>query len=278
MSDYLGNLVARFSAPTAVIKPRLPSLFESSRLFESILPAEVDREVQTVAPESSLPRVDTLAVPPMTSMHADRIPGSVRSEPPSEKESSQRTPEFPEVAPVRRPLPRTEEPAFAQPAAVQSERPMEARAVVRPVFREKNEPTPAPIVAGTVPVISSPPVVPPPLPRTIRPVPRPVENVSGQIRESARLEAKIEPSDFSRRPADSRAQAVTVRPAVAPLQNLSPKLLPSVASQAPEIHVTIGRVEVRASALPVASRVRRTDSPVLNLQDYLRGRAQEGRR
>ena len=214
----------------------------------------------------------------MTSMHADRIPWSVRSEPPSEKESSQRTPEFPEVAPVRRPLPRTEEPASAQSAAVQSERPMEARAVPRPVFREKNEPTPAPIVAGTVPVTSPPPPVSPPLPRTIMAVPRPVQNVSEQIREPARHETKVGPSDFSGRPADSRVQAAAVRPAVAPLQNLSPKLLPPVASPAPEIHVTIGRVEVRASALPVASRATRTDSPVLNLQDYLRARAQEGRR
>jgi hypothetical protein len=42
--------------------------------------------------------------------------------------------------------------------------------------------------------------------------------------------------------------------------------------QAPTVHVTIGRIEVRATPPPVPPPKQRTTPPVMSLDDYLRQR------
>jgi hypothetical protein len=80
----------------------------------------------------------------------------------------------------------------------------------------------------------------------------------------------------------ARAALAVVRPSVQPLpavrplrepERREPPRLPPAEPQAPVIHVTIGRIEVRASAPPPAQKSQPVSQPpVEKLEDYLRAR------
>jgi hypothetical protein len=70
-----------------------------------------------------------------------------------------------------------------------------------------------------------------------------------------------------------------IRPVVPAVPVFSPSLPPAVAPSPPSIHVTIGRVEVRATPPPPAgSRDKPTLPPVMSLEEYLGRRAAGGQR
>jgi hypothetical protein len=70
--------------------------------------------------------------------------------------------------------------------------------------------------------------------------------------------------------------AASIRPLTPAAPEFSPSLPPAVA---PTIHVTIGRVEVRATPPPPAASRAQTKGPsVMSLEEYLGRRAAGGRR
>ena len=76
---------------------------------------------------------------------------------------------------------------------------------------------------------------------------------------------------------ESKASPVTVQSRITPLTETGPERLPlrqTRAQPSPTIHVTIGRIEVRAVQQSQSPAKPRASQPVMNLDDYLRRRSQ----
>jgi len=85
----------------------------------------------------------------------------------------------------------------------------------------------------------------------------------------------VEPEDRH----STRFAVAAIRPVTPAAPVFSPGLPPAAAAAAPTIHVTIGRVEVRATPPPPAgSRAKATLPSVMSLEEYLGRRAAGGRR
>jgi hypothetical protein len=122
------------------------------------------------------------------------------------------------------------------------------------------------------------------------PAPAPAANAVSRGR--ARPEQKRENESGDRRLREDHSISVSAKPPTTPVSPLpqpaarapalpvriSPAIALKTAAQEPTIHVTIGRVEIRATtASPAPSRPARPAAPKLNLEDYLRSRAGGGK-
>jgi hypothetical protein len=153
--------------------------------------------------------------------------------------------------------------------------PMQPRAP-GPVHRDAEEP-PAPArraareaTPGELPPRRLAPTVPPPV---IVRLPA-ATVVAAPVPAEARRAAPL------REQPDARPVATGLRPSVQPLPAVRPVTparrepppLPPAAPQAPAIHVSIGRIEVRASAPPGPRARPGSPPPAERLEDYLRAR------
>lgn len=268
MSNYLEHLVSRNLGHTDQVRPRLPSLFESSPDISGLrgeLAVEVDSEIFPVSepPDWNAPRVPLAQVQPSTGTEVLKSrSGQLPLSPPSSPDREPAAPVLPTAArtifpeslsQLVRPLPMT---------------PLNAAPAIQPQVIEH-------WVEST---ISSQPAASPAI--------RSIEVASeqgGQKRPPTVTE--IAPTIAASAPVAPAQAALPIRPAalkastVSPLFPLirsserqainEPKLVPS----APTIHVTIGRIEVRATPLPVSVQPKsRPATPMLSLDDYLRQR------
>ncbi len=258
MSGLLGRIAAQASGAAPAVRPRTRSRFEPSPgSAGGVQLVEVHEEISVRVP----PTAPSAASPPA------RAPGSEK--PPAIEPEGRRAAAQPSVAghaglPMWAPTPqrRVSERHVVDAASVLTPAPLAA---------------PAPLSAGTaLSGGAAPPTADPAA--TVRPAPRRVGMVGERRAEG----------DAAELPPLQRRRGLLVEPP-ARLPALRPEAAKTgddrgvrshdVAPQQPEIHVTIGRVEVRSPPPPAPARVPAPPpSPGLSLGDYLRGRADGSRR
>jgi hypothetical protein len=254
MADFLTHLAMRIAQPLDIVRPRLPSMFEPPQ-FELSQGEWQQEEAGDRAIEA-----DTHAAP------AGALSRDTRA-PPRDQALASPQPVAPAPAPHREeevaPLPEAGEPGRGAPPAPRAAKPTREARVVRPSITNS-----APARRASE--------------RTREPEPR-----LEPVREAARSRDRgADAAEIAHRePAASPIIApVPERPAapvrsalVAPRTRFDefgepPRAAASVASE-PTIHVTIGRVEVRAVTAPPRGPAKPASSPVMSLEDYLRTRA-----
>jgi hypothetical protein len=276
MSDFLTSLIQRQEKPAGLVQPRIPSLFETAgpRLAPEMNVREESREI-----ESAPSRHDDAPVRTAESAPAARTPIHQDSPQPSHADAVQ--PQSPTTILRNRPVVEIAEETVQAPFA------MPARRDVVP--HETNADTP-----------SSPPFAPPAdaaSPR-IAPVSAQRESmIEPPAQKTVRVESTIEirpqaitPSPAPFAPETPRLQApfqapdapravTPPQPVISPAQparTAAPRQtpMPTPHQAEPVIHVTIGRIEVRAvEEREARPRKREAASPVMTLDDYLKSRA-----
>ena len=283
MSDFFANLAARARDSKGAVRPRLPSRFEtfdSARAAPFDAPRELTIEVEArdaAAPPAPVPdRVAGEAAMPIAASPAGAVaPAAV----------ARMTPE-PIAAALAAPPPRDVAPPVAAAIVV----PARATAPV-PVFPR-----------------SAPPTVPGADERRVQPrVDAPVEHAAeSRVRRDPTVR---EPADDASRRAAPRDRAsgeperapargaVRTTPELVPAaarvarEPSAPAILPRVVRAAPQrtplpapppaaettIHVSIGRIEVRATPPPADRRREAAPPAVMSLGEYLSSRAERAR-
>lgn len=268
---FLGQLLQRALGETPGIAPRRASRFEP------------DAGAPEPAIVESVETAPTPAILPLTP--APQAP----AEPPGRIETRlmERAVEPPEPGPHP-----------PRPAAIATDRPAEPQPVRRAPAREPHpEPLaprrePAPAVAPQQSRVA--PAPPPPIERhteTIvretaetrvesRTIERRLESLVRQIERTEEFRTTLlTPAGPLPAPAAAPPHGPAPRTVIVPAETTrsaprQPVLLeaPPGVPVAPAVHVTIGRVEVRAAAQPSAHQKPRPREPRLNLEDYLRHR------
>jgi hypothetical protein len=268
MNNYLNHLINRGSDHVNQVKPRLPSLFEplpetailrTSLISEDnslVSPALETTEGQTAPPPPKKPEIEstvfsrinlpTVAVsasPLTTENTSTAMPPSL-----SRKAQPELRAEILVVPPQRLidsllpPVPKLIEHSGG-PVIIPRERAVISSVRQPEISPERSEPNSSPVTTGTEPSPLSPSrIIPVKESPTIRPAPVPAPTIEVTSRRS-------------------RASAWESIDA------------PQLASSAPTIHVTIGRIEVRATPPPVSVQPKsRPAAPLMSLDDYLRQR------
>lgn len=246
MSDFLDRLAARAIGGEATLAPRLPSLFEPSA-HTPILPT-VQEDTTVTTRHASPPANDKLpAVEPLRPPHATSPRPMDAARPASTEPPLTRMP-----APVDASVPDRAAPATARAAPL-------APSLSAPVATTTRAPPPEP--ASTEP--ATPSLV---QPRQTRTAPPRIEAAPAPIGSLLSPPAPVFaiPRVAPAREGADHAAAVRLRAASAVNR--------AVAASEPVVHVSIGRLEVRAT--PAASTpTRRRDEPrPASLDDYLRQR------
>jgi hypothetical protein len=264
VSDFLAILAERSLGQVPAIRPRLPARFEPEDL-RSRAPAD-EATGWAGGMEAGVPAQGSRepAVPPRPAAASAPHPEFSRPTPSPARgtPSAPDSPARPQVRPVA-----TSEPV---PRAIP---------IPRPLQRDQDEPPPhsprtTPGASLDEPLLRPrvTSVVPPPVAIRVPVGALPAAPAPANTHQAGPVEEK---------PA-ARAALVAVRPSVQPLpavrsmresERREPPRLPPAEPQAPVIHVTIGRIEVRASApQPIQKAQPVSQPPVEKLEDYLRAR------
>ena len=296
-AGYLGRLAARMHDDEPPLQRRRPALFEPTSI-PPMEPAEPFGESVEVMREDAAPLAAAVrrrepeprafeATPLVSPSQAPSVP-TMRHFPAS---VSPRAPEITEPA-----IPARQPPRMAEAPSLRGDepQPMQALAVDRTI--SERAPT-ATSIAAAMPKASAAPAAPPD--QSVRPVqterapshPAPVEArplraeqraVKPPDAESifARREesAKPAPSPIVNRAREPEGARPSVRTSIATSPAHTAPIARARAPMPSPVHVTIGRIEVRA--VPAPSPQKR-DTPVagprLTLDDYLRGRGGNAR-
>ncbi|HEY2714256.1 MAG TPA: hypothetical protein VGI60_17230 [Chthoniobacterales bacterium] len=287
MSDYLGNLITRTLSADAFVRPRLPSLFETSPVDHSAS-LELEQAGVSSTPPTPLP------APQSHSTKSEAEQEVISESPPATARlDAARKIQLAILSPTESVLTQS---APATPVT-QSFEP-EMTSVVKSPEKENQyankirEPSPDDLVQSPPdPLVKSHPV--PIRAEAIAADSRkrssPAEQVDGEapnlrdnkeaISIAPRSTENSEP-EFSSlpKPAVRIEKARTVKAIVPAIRNV-PHAPSTPAQVAPAINVTIGRVEIRATT-PRSSpqRAQPKSSKVLSLENYLRQRAKGGQR
>lgn len=271
MADFLTRLAMRIGEPEGFVRPRLPSLFEPSHL-DPVLPAGVETAVSDAradaadigfgdAPDQSTPvetpdALDARAadVPPKPGPPRDRTrPRSARppeagveAEAPPQEEATARASQH-DGRPTRPALPR-------EPRAetVETVPPAARRTVVVPPAVDVSVASPLRAISSRRESVADP--------------------IAPQ-RQNPEAEHRRALPTAPQQPSPAQ-QPDMLRPRVAIHDRPPPFSIKHAPAAEPTIHVTIGRVEVRAVTPAAPSgRKARDASPVMSLDEYLRTRA-----
>ena len=262
-TGYFGRLIDRAVGRAAVLQPLVPSRFEPAR--EAPQPG-LD---SLVAQEA-----EAVAAPPPESARPARTPApataDVRAGPDGERSTRESAPlpRLPDARgevlerPTRRPAESPERPpreAGEERFDALEERLQRAADAVRELWDQVDRERPRDAIAAPAPLTAAP--------RAVGPDSPPPPQESG-------------PRAIAVAPAAPRAPTAPAPLALgAERKPARDDAAPASRESAPRIHVTIGRVEVRAvSTPPVSARPgpRRAEAHV-SLEDYLRGRDRGGR-
>jgi hypothetical protein len=278
VSNFFSNLALRAQAvPLAAsdaVKPRLPSLFElSDTAASSDIPAKFTLEVDAPTPQSEPPLVmparaegpiaTAVAVAASPPLPAPTLPAPApRSLPPADMVVPQI------AAPAALPVVTAAPPAPALSSSPASSPPIAEprRLIVR------DDTAPAEVVPRRASAIMPEAAPPTPIRRSREPTDAEPQRVVAP-RTMPRAEAPVGPRVVPR-PQPPMIPQPHRPPAMPSL--LSPRQPPTPPAQ-PEIHISIGRIEVRAVTAPSESRRPAATSPVMTLEAYLRSRAGERR-
>ncbi len=297
MSDFLSNLAARSLGSAEVVRPRLASLFEPPRpsvassagmldgpsVFEDVVPdarpaaaLEVTRLVESrptsYAEDRGRNTQMQRTVVPAASDSPSRPTEGVRlasmsqaASAPTETGAESRPPEVPK----------------APPAWIHDLRPATPPPMVRALETERVRRSGPDSLAGRPALTHDRGDASESSSRSAGSEPR--RSVSEHLGSSREIGPPVvrrgEPTELpTQRP--SAPATIVVQPRVAPYSEpASPARSRRAATPEPTIHVTIGRVEVRAMqpAAPIAPRERRAPT-AMSLEEYLRRRAKESGR
>jgi len=251
MSDYLGSLIARTVSPAVTVRPRLPSLFEPApATHETKSGPEFEKQMFVEQPPVTGPSDKLGPMPLSIRMPRQSVLGEPEQLVPQisrakkvleanrESEPTVQPRIFPGVTGTQRKDDPWNSTGSRSDTNRYTLRDDFASASVSHKASSREETGPS------IPAVASNPVV---------------------VREP--LERDL--------PARSEVQAIV--PTIRPLPRIGP-IAPSPVTPPPSITVTIGRVEVRALQPPVQQRAKPKPAPVLSLEDYLRQRANGGRR
>lgn len=302
MNDFLSHLVAKSVGATDVILPRPASLFETavpgtavSGTAVTTADAATLEEETILEPSPAKPRRRASARPSSTITPslspAEDTAHSMAMPPAGQEAASFTSPPLPDwVNQLRQKVAALSETAvhpmttpsavFASPAP---ERPPLQPGTARPPHRPaspETEATPPPPAPATAPFIMERVIT------ETRLVERaePSQTRPPQAEQPAIVPAVTTVPTPSSEPLPDREQPAAVQKIIVtqtrpftPPQTPAPLPPPTpaaaAASPAPAIHVTIGRVEVRATPPAAKERPHRSQSPVMSLDDYLRQRA-----
>jgi hypothetical protein len=292
MRDYLSRLAGRVRHVTPALQPLLPSFFEPAKVAVSsgppVQPSEIE---QSLIAEIQAAPIDATPNAGVPSRRSPLDPPSIVSDGPAEKRQFE--------SPVRTTVRDVLQAARTQPQEValensdlgersKSPTPPNVEPSVMSVRlrsqEERKSDRPAAFPPGQEERLPAPPLTP--TTRITAPTPKPKDVSIEPIRPPVARQQRGSPVNPSR-PVEIRSvEPVNVQPVTAAKPVTSPpqtslgrkpaeaqtKLVSPVAT-APEIHVTIGRIEVRAINSP-ASIQAPPRKPELSLDDYLRTRNQ----
>jgi hypothetical protein len=294
MSDYLSRALDRESPGTPGVRPALPSVFEPDNASTSIAPLEMEtpigddpsrktrdthHETGAEIPPARQPVVTLPGRPPVAPVDAIRAEAAVPPEPPRKrkeptKETLVRAGHTPVAPLIVAALP-------AEPL-LPKEQQMPGPAAAKPIVRPRVE-TPA----GPSRAMAAKPIV--------RPAPESLPSAPGAAPVTAERGPTAPPAGLAR---ETAAPESGPRPAMAPAPEPVAPALPAVprvfpapprakparnfpvgrnaAAASRPVHITIGRIEVRAvhpSPEPVPQRPAPAPaSAKISLDDYLRRR------
>ena len=291
MNDYLANLITRSLSQEEVILPRPSSLYETAVPTTDVTPLEeesiVDAQPKAAAPAPPTPVAAWPTVEPTPE------PGPVKHAP-----EIQQTPITPQIPPLL---------SWLEQLKTFTQQPSATARPINPIEDESNiRPTPKAVLSQPSPTITTPhkpvPTAAPEPPKAKSQVePKPQEIIERQF-STTKLVERVEQTPVISETITEREKVPAAMPTSSatpsktdrqPVQPAQQKIIvaetrpyqPSIPTaptreQAeptpPAIHVTIGRVEVRATKPPPAvptRRSRHTNSTVMSLDDYLRQRA-----
>ena len=265
MSDFLTNLAARSTGAAETIQPRVPALFEPSGVLNHLPAApeftaleqeradEPDRRHEVRPPLTSQPLAAMPAARPEAANHPSTPAGELN-------------------------------PAPARQATSQNPSPAALTTAPKSVAPPRAELSPAPVISPQ-PLIRQPaqtPLAGPPLQRI--PPSEERQPTTPRREASAEKEPPLQPPVLRKEPSPPvtiqpvRPASTIVEPRVTPrIESPRPAAAPSPA-KSPEtvIHVTIGRIEVRATPETPPARKAHAAAPVTGLDEYLRSHAKRG--
>jgi hypothetical protein len=261
MNGFLFNVLSRSRGTADVIRPRLTSLFERpgsnwpGAEWEGIMEEldEAPPPVGVATPSESLDKLEPAKAVHGTDPDEWEAPLSAETSPPAE--------------PVRAGMPELRSPE----AQRSNDRPQTASAAPAPDAPMADRPAP---VAGfhEASQKTHAPIPPVSQPRTLKHV-SPAERSARapQLRDSTGVREETPAHGVS----GVRDQPPLTPPAQRPRFQPMPSAQRPAASE-PAVHVTIGRIEVRAVIEPGPQRKERAAPPVMSLNDYLKARARGG--
>jgi len=287
MTNFLSRLAARSFGVETGVRPRLASIFEPKRGVASPRgSSQVEREIVDEGAEAgerdeirnrrrpSQPPSPRRAVLNPDSQHEAESPR--RRNPAPAKPAIPQNEDLrielvpPKADPVRQPVPSREgfaaEPRRSQPAAQhpENEQRSEARPPARPAPRVQNVANkPAPSHPVEMDEEHEDRVA-----RDFKPARRP---------DSDSRQALLQPSPAIAGLAERMRDAASAMNSAAPARgNDRGSDRAAVPAAEPIVHVTIGRVEVRATAETMRESKQRAAAPVMGLDEYLQRQAQRG--
>ena len=305
MSDFLDHIVSRSLAPTASVQPRLPSLFEAPAVKE-LYEVESSGEPSKATSESGQPELGSEPashLPPNIAERLRNLEEILRSVQRDAREQESHSARTDPGLPIRKIVKLPGEPFPPEPSVFIAKPPREEPPTVVPKQNERPDIhsddhivfsglTPQQADASRVPDRSTtvPTIATSALGVGLRnvertPVTAPAVNRDAEARqESDESETVPLPPSKTRRASstatkDSDRNPRPIQPLVPSVAKPSPLSSEIFASAprngfrppAPTIHVTIGRVEVRATPRPSERRqAAPLKGPKLSLEDYLR--------
>ncbi|HYT16154.1 MAG TPA: hypothetical protein VEL80_07210 [Burkholderiales bacterium] len=288
MSNFLGNLIARAAQRASVLERRQHALFEPVAPWAGPVPATIDRAADPYAQEAtfSSPRPSRTPAAEAAEEQPDADVSQAAGEVPLPHTAERKGLESPpRPAPRRTAQARTIE--TASPVSTRTARAIpSAEPAIDSGAEDRVARNPRPVLPKTDPLPYRPSIVyessnvaegrPTLIPES-QPYPRAETLRAEALRPSSPITQGREFSDAAKNllaPAVPRiTHAVQLAKAIQP----SPgnRSLASANSAPPSVHVTIGRVEVRAVAAAerATARTAKPAAPRLTLDDYLRERS-----
>jgi hypothetical protein len=283
MSRFLPHLLARWKNPEPSIQPRLPSRFEGAA------PPRVTEETLEKSPPS--PAGQPTAPPPARLWPNTPDPALSRSEYPSHRHLPTPPGPFSSLPPHPTPpppAPATNGPFFFPPPRLTRETNPDLTSTPPSPTTPAMPPTPAQTApfrdSLPSPLAARTPLAPAPLPAPRAPAPRaPAPFAPAPLPgPRAPTSAEAPPAPASKRPPAPPSATQTPAPLPSP-QSPHPALaIPPAPGETPTghtVHITIGRVEIRAAPLPNTPSIHPPSSapaaargPAVPLAEYLRRR------
>ncbi len=266
MTDFLASIAARSFATTTAIRPRLPSLY---------VPVRREAVLMVTEAETSAARPPDRATTEARQRDGGRPPAPADS-----MDSAATVSTAPDANQSPRPLPAhtVQRGDLAPPVAAPTEEIATQAERVPALPARQDEDARESIVEPHVikPVARLTPQVLPANQAVALSAPVLAGHVASS--ESARYGLLVPPRITDTLAAELRSSFRSV--STPPLQSggKAVQQAPSVDAAEPDVHVTIGRIEVRATVENAAARPSRTAPSALSLEEYLRGRAQRGGR